>query len=155
MVDNNGVIVLDDTQPASQERENLPLSTLFSFTLFSLSYRPVSLNALSRSARSLPDASLWCALRVCICACVGAIIVTFVWEGGRQTFKSTPPQSNYRPGHGTQCPYIIYGSCRVPCTEAISLSYVGHGGQKGAGRGGEGGGCGGEPREIVARAYRC
>lgn len=21
-------------------------------------------------------------------------------EGGRQTFKSTPPQSNYRPGHG-------------------------------------------------------
>lgn len=36
-----------------------------------------------------------------------------VWEGGRQTFKSTPPQSNYRPGHETRCPCIIYVSCRV------------------------------------------
>ena len=25
--------------------------------------------------------------------------VASVWKGGRQTFKSTPPQSNYRPGH--------------------------------------------------------
>lgn len=56
---------------------------------------------------------------------IGAIMVASVWEGGRRTFKSTPPQSNYRPGHETRCPCIIYVSCRVPRHRG-DISYVGH-----------------------------
>lgn len=89
----------------------------------------------------------------CVCSRVrvGAIMVASVWEGEHQTFKSTPPQSNYRPGHETRCPCIIYVSCRVP-QHREDISYVGHTWlQQWAGR--EIRRDEEEPREIVAREY--
>lgn len=83
---------------------------------------------------------------------IGAIMIVSVWEGGRQTFKSTPPQSNYRPGHEMRCPCIIYVSCRVPQHRrdiSVRRAHTTTVGGRGPDATEE------EPREIVARAYRC
>lgn len=125
------MIVLDDIANLSTRRPALFLPFFFPHPVLPPPppSDPRCLSTLSRRTSSSAFLRFW---RARVCVCVGAIMAVSVWEGGRQTFKSTPPQSNYRPGHETRCPCIIYGSCRVPHTisQAISCT-LGHGGRKG------------------------
>lgn len=127
---HNGVIVLDDTANLSTSGSAPFLPFFFPHPVLPSPPPPEPrfvVFARFLAARLLARSLL---THICVCVCVDAIMVVSVREGGRQTFKSTPPQSNYRPGHETRCPCIIYGSCRVPHTEAISCT-LGHGGRKG------------------------